>query len=63
MTVGLLSLSPLISRITGGTQDWMVMETLRYLPFFALHRLVVARVPFLRLLFNGRPMSARVPAA
>jgi len=30
---------------------------------FALHRLVIARVPLLRLLFNGRPMSARVPAA
>ena len=30
---------------------------------FALHWLVVARVPILRLLFNGRPMSARVPIA
>ena len=30
---------------------------------FALHRLVVSRVPFLRLLFNGRPISARVPDA
>jgi len=35
-TAALIGLAPLISRITGGTQDWMVQETLRYLPFFAL---------------------------
>ena len=35
-TVVLCGFSPLVSRITGGAQDWLVLETLRYLPFFAL---------------------------
>lgn len=35
-TAALIGLAPPISRITGGTQDWTVQETLRYLPFFAL---------------------------
>jgi hypothetical protein len=30
---------------------------------FALHWLVIARVPILRLLFNGQPQSTHVPAA
>jgi len=35
-TVILCGFSPLVSRIAGGAQDWLVLETLRYMPFFAL---------------------------